>query len=63
MSDVVIGYRGECNTCESFSYAESLAYVQDWAAKHEKSSGHTVTITTARAYNGPIVHHDKVIRP
>ena len=63
MTDVVIGYKGECDTCESFSYAESLAFVQDWAGKHQKHKGHTVTITTVRNYDGPTVHHDKVILP
>ena len=61
MSDHVIGYRAECDTCPGFSFAESQAFVDNWAAQHKTHNPtHTVTTITTREYVGAAVHHAKV---
>ena len=61
MTDQIMGYRAECETCGGLSYAEDVTFVDDWVAKHVMNNrGHNVVETTVRKYVGPIVHHDPV---
>ena len=61
MSDHVIGYRAECDTCNGLAYAESQVFVDDWVARHKAAHPtHTITLTSVREYVGAAVHHAKV---
>ena len=61
MTDNIIGYRGECDSCPALSFAENLNFVKRWAAEHSSNHArHKVTVTSTREYVGPIVHHDNV---
>jgi hypothetical protein len=61
MTDHIIGYRAECAQCEGFSFAESQAFVDNWATKHKAAHPtHVVNIVSTREYQGAAVHHTQV---